>query len=165
MSVEDIKSAISSGGGLAMANRYRVQITGLSEDQNNLCEAYNMPGKQVLTLDRILGTDVKKVAYGHAYPDVNLTFIMTNDYSIKKFFDEWQDSMVTRDPPFNAVYWETYVRNVTLHQLDQKDNKVYTCELYDAAPTTVSDISLSYGQQNAYATFNVALSYRYWKEK
>ena len=53
-----------------------------------------LPGRQILTQERIIGMKQKKVAYGYAEEDVSMTFYVMNDYGIKEYFDEWQSRII-----------------------------------------------------------------------
>ena len=97
-SVDQMKSLIGKKGGLAQANLWKVQLPNLgieaSYDLNLLCKDVQLPGRQILTQERIIGMKQKKVAYGYAEEDVSMTFYVMNDYGIKEYFDEWQSRII-----------------------------------------------------------------------
>ena len=156
MSVDTLKSVISNRGSLARTNNFVVQLPTFegasSTDMNVLCTKATMPGKQVLTLDRRIGGEFKKVAYGYAVGDTSLSFLLTNDYAAKKYFDNWKESTITES---NATtkYHEQYTRDISIYQLQHsrsirsvgqtthRMNAVYGVNLIEAFPTTLSEIA------------------------
>lgn len=183
MKVEEFKQAIDAEGGLAHSNRFSVELplsvsgtpfangsgsVGLyfTQDISLLCEAANIPGSQVGTTERTLGAETIKVGNARIYPEVTLTFMLTNSYDIKRFFDEWQDCVVSREPPYHIGYYENYAEKhqLTINQLDKNDKKVFSCKLIEVFPTSVTDVSFNAAGQNTYSTFSVSLSYKRWIE-
>ena len=89
--IDDLKSEITSGDGLALANRYRVflpPVGGVSaRSLDLLCKNVSIPGRQVTSADYMLGATNRKIANGHAFADVTMTFIGLNDFKARKYFD------------------------------------------------------------------------------
>ena len=88
--IDDLKSEITSGDGLALANRYRVflpPVGGVSaRSLDLLCKNVTLPGRQVTSADYMLGATNRKIANGHAFADVTMTFIGLNDFKARKYF-------------------------------------------------------------------------------
>ncbi len=191
-SVDQMKSLIGKKGGLAMANLWKVQLPNLgresSYDLNLLCKDVQLPGRQILTQERIIGMKQKKVAYGYAEEDVSMTFYVMNDYGIKEYFDEWQSRIIN----FNTKelkYKDNYVADIEITQLQKKkrngltvnfeidftannladlfdfsitsDIEVYKCKLIRAFPTTINALQLN-SEQNGLLELNVQFSYDDW---
>ena len=58
-----------------------------------LCESCSMPGRDIQTQDvqhKMVGQNVK-FATGYAVEDVTMTFLLTNDYYLKKVMEKWQN--------------------------------------------------------------------------
>lgn len=55
-SIEQIKNAVGSGGGVASGNLFRVILPAQEQAQNIdlLCRSTNMPGRQILTNERLI---------------------------------------------------------------------------------------------------------------
>ena len=89
-SIDELKSLISSKGGVAMNNQFMVKLPEMpfstSRDLNILCRNVILPGRQILTSDRIVGPKATKVAYGFAHDECSMTFQVLNDYGVKKYF-------------------------------------------------------------------------------
>ena len=99
--IDTFKSRITEGGGLAMANLYRVflpPIIGVrTQDMDILCKAAQIPGRQILSTERFMGMSTMKVANGYASDDVTLTFYCLNDMRIIDYFHAWQSKAVNQE--------------------------------------------------------------------
>lgn len=121
-SIDNLKSTISSRGGIARPNNFLVELPSLpgfsraSDPLNILCTSASIPSKQILTTDRRIGMEFEKIAYGYAVDDVSLTFLVTNDYYVKKYFDRWKDFIISEDRQI-AAYKNDYQAKVVIHQL------------------------------------------------
>jgi hypothetical protein len=122
-SIDEFKSAIGKGGGIAMNNTFRVTLPALEEKSgetirsfNLLCKAVNIPGKQIATGDRIIGPINQKMVNGVIFADVTLTFMLLNDYGIKNYFDRWADLAI--DPnTYELGYKHAYAKPVKIEAL------------------------------------------------
>lgn len=121
--IDQLKSLVSRKGGVARTNVFRVKLPTIpgasSEEVNLLCTNVNLPGKQVVTNERRIGMQFQKVPYGYAVTDVNMTFLVMNDYGIKKYFDVWQNLAVDIETQ-TAGYLrgrEGYGKQITIEQL------------------------------------------------
>ena len=106
-SVDQLKSLITQSDGMARSNLFAVQLPTIyksnstedafarvpilaPEELNVLCKATQLPGRQLNTVERRVGMQTQKVAYGYQVEDITLTFIVMNNYKIRKYFDAWQ---------------------------------------------------------------------------
>lgn len=121
-SVDAMKATLTSRRGIARPNRFVIELPSLGSGgevvkaMNVLCRTCTMPGKQITTMDRRIGMEFEKIAYGYAVDDVSMTFLMTNDYMIKKYFDGWKNLIIDEDRQV-AAYKKDYARPVKIHQL------------------------------------------------
>ena len=106
-SVDTLKALISSKGGVAMNNQFMVKLPEMpfstSRDLNILCRNVILPGRQILTSDRIVGPKATKTAYAFSHDECSMTFQVLNDYGVKKYFEHWQN-MVFNQGTFEAGY-------------------------------------------------------------
>lgn len=119
-SVDQLKSNITWRGGLARPNNFLIELPSLSgvssQTMNVLCRSATLPGKQILTHDRQVGMEREKIAYGYAVDDVTMTFLMTNDYAVRDYFDRWK-SIILNDDNQTVKYKNQYQSRVVIHQL------------------------------------------------
>jgi len=193
VSVDDLKSAVRSGP--ARTNMFQVimptlpGLVGNTRELNLLCRDIQLPGRQVLSNERVIGMKQIKVAYGYAADDVSMTFLVTNDYGVKEYFEHWQE-LAANTLTKELNYPTTYCHDVTIHQLkhgtafdipgifDQSfsfgpfninldadlisnEQKIYTVKLVDAFCTTLNAIQLN-NDPNGLTELNVQLSYKDW---
>jgi hypothetical protein len=171
-SIQDLKSQISSRGGLSRPNQFMVELpSGDSRAVNVLCTRVSLPGKQILTHDRRINMEFEKIAYGYAVDDVSMTFLLTNDYVIKEFFNNWR-STILNEETMDVGYKVDYEHTIKIHQLKRPldssiinvntSNIVYSIELREAFPTTMQSIDLS-NDLDAISELTVQISYTNWK--
>ncbi len=193
LSVDDLKSALRSGP--ARTNMFQVimpslpGLVGNTRELNLLCRDIQLPGRQVLSNERVIGMKQIKVAYGYAADDVSMTFLVTNDYGVKEYFEHWQE-LAANTLTKELNYPTTYCHDVTIHQLkhgiafdvpglfDQSfsfgpfninldldvytnEAKIYSVKLVDAFCTTLNAIQLN-NDPNGLVELNVQLSYKDW---
>ena len=111
-----------------------------------LCQSVTMPGKRILTTEATHNHHNTKKPYSAATDEVTMTFMLTNDYYIKKYFDMWQEMIVdTRKEHYKTFYKSDYSTDVTIQQLSGSNDIVpgYTVKLENAYPIQVGAIELS----------------------
>ena len=134
-SIDRIKSNINQRGGIARPNNFLVELPSLpgfdraNDNLNILCRSATIPSKQILTTDRRIGMEFEKVAYGYAVDDVSMSFLLTNDYYVRKYFDTWNKLIVGENNQV-AAYKSNYQKRVVIHQLR------------NSIPTTAFDINV-----------------------
>jgi hypothetical protein len=122
-SIEQLKGKISEGGGLVQSSLYRVVFPSLGSVNaprglDMMCSVTAIPGKQIMTTDYQLGTVSRKIANGYGVTDLNLTFICTNDYLARTYFEYWQN--LALNPETKEVgYYKDYTFPVTIQQLQK----------------------------------------------
>lgn len=168
--IDDFKSLISQKGGLAKSNIFRVELPGFpgvtKEEINLLCRDVILPGRQIISREKTIGMQNRSVAYGHLYQPVSMTFVLLNDYGIKKYFEYWQSRAINQTS-FEVGYKKDYAKPVKIQQLKKSTNPtendiIHEVELYDAYPVTINDIRFS-NDLDQIAEINVSLQFTNWK--
>jgi hypothetical protein len=189
MEIDKFKSVLSKRGGLAPGNRFAVYMALplISFDPQNLiaralgqgtkqpfvndprdvsilCDSVSLPGRQISTNDFMTSLTPKKMPYNYINDDVTMSFHITNDHFMKKYFENWFNRMFDRR---NGVmkYKSDYTTDVIIQQLDQRDVPVYTCTLRNAFPTTITGYELSNASENSTQKMSITLSYDDWSEE
>lgn len=164
-SIEDLKSEISLKGGPALPTLYSVYLPSFNsanaESVNVLCSAVNLPGRQIMTQERRIGTIMEKVAYDQAYDDVNISFYLLNNYGMRRYFEEWQNLAINQKT-YEVGYKTEYAKDVKISQLNRDGAVVYQLTLQDAFPTTLDQIELRNDLVDQLIQLNVQLSYKNW---
>jgi len=110
-----------------------------------LCRTVTLPGKRIMTTEATHNHHNTKKPYSAATDEVTMTFLMTNDYYIKKYFDMWQEMIIdTSHEHYKAFYKRDYCTDVTIQQLSASNDVVpgYTVKLENAYPIQVGAIEL-----------------------
>lgn len=168
--IEDLKSKVSLKNGMANPTQFAVELPTWSgtngSTMNLLCKETEMPGKQIMTADRQIGAHLQKVPNGYAMGDVNMTFYVTNDYAVRKYFDTWMSKMINEKD--GSLKWKKgltgsggFARTITIHQMvkpqarigfdlgildvnfDLLGNSIYSVSLEDAFPVTINPMQFS----------------------
>jgi hypothetical protein len=186
MNIDQLKGVASKSRGFASANQFLVELPPVggynTNDLNILCTNVNLPGRQIMTQERLIGLKARKMPTGFASDDINLTFHVMNDYSIRKYFEAWQNKVINQDT-FEIGYANNFTEQVRIKQLRKgmafdfpidkifglnldldirtRESVVYTCILKDAFPTTMNTIEFS-DEQDGLVKLNVQLSYTNW---
>ena len=196
-SIDELKGEF--GTGLARTSLWRVFLPsvggpfGISTRRLNvLCKSAQLPFRQILTNERIVGMKQHKLAYAYATDDVSLTFHVPNDYDIKQYFEFWQSKIINFDTK-ELNYPDEYGFEVRIQQLSMPKNVIgqaerilasgvlsnsaefeglqqrledsqveYTCILEKAFPTSMSAIEFS-NEPGGMVELTVQLSYKDWR--
>lgn len=125
------------------------------------CEAAEMPGRALATIDRKIGTNpVFKVPYQSMYNEMNMTFIVDGDMSEKLFFDLWMDS-INPTTNYNFRYPKDYVTDIAITQYDNQNEVSYRSILLNAYPLSVNQMDLDW-TTDGYHKLNVVFAYTNW---
>lgn len=165
MTIDALKATIGSHGGVNQPNRFQITfdppgaVLLNGRELTLLCESVSIPGYQINTFDypfdAVLNT--VKVPNGYSYEDITCTFIVTNDYSIRKIFDRWRRAIITNE--FRLNYAAVYERDIVISSLNQKNEKAYEVRLEKAYPITVNSIELNNGTTNDISKLQVVFTY------
>ena len=105
MRIDNFKSEISRRGGFAASNRFWTSFSvprfvqswnsNYSRSLNLLCESISFPGKQIESVDYSMYRNTYKVPTGYMNDELNVVFRLTQDFFVKKVFDEWQSGITS----------------------------------------------------------------------
>ena len=170
LSVDTILGSINSSG-VARTSHYRIQITDVDQDTQLRAINVTLPGRSVqATTYRDYGAS-REIAYLPLYTQASATFLCSADLKERVAFTQWQDKIIGPHragatgyaDPFEAGYYNDYVSDVTIIQMDQTGAETFKCKLLEAYPRSISDISYSYASEEI-ATFSVQFQFRYFTE-
>ena len=193
MEIDKFKSTISKRGGLAPQNRFAVYMAiplisfdpqdliakvfnqgadtggmgfGLNDprDVSILCDSVTMPGRQIATNDLQNNMLSVKMPYAYMNDDVTISFHITNDHFMKKYFEKWFNTIIDRKN-MTIKYKAQYATDVIIQQLDQRDVPVYTCTLRNAFPTTIASYDVSNSGENQTQRMQITFAYDDWYQE
>lgn len=136
------------------------------ETRNMLCTAAGIPGKQINVQQRQIGSENRPIAMGQTFPEVNLTFYLTNTYSMRKYWGNWMKCITSQDPKGKLFvgYFKEYVKDITIRQYTKNARRVMGMKLIDAFPTNMSTIEFNNQPQTAVQELTVSIAYRTFEE-
>jgi len=167
----DILISNPSGNGISnMTNSLSRQRYLKGKDGDELigvrCESIDMPGKTLRSVaeENVYGPSYE-IPQGMTFTNsIEAVFLLDRNLFVKRYFDAWQDSIHDANN-FNMNYYNEYVRDMIIRQLDEQDVPVYSCRVYEVYPKTVELISLSNESRSQVSKLNVSFAFRYWEEE
>lgn len=170
--LQDFISEVKTKG-LARVNRFEVIITppqfiGASYLEFNrvslLCEISNFPPINLSVKPfKIFGPSYQRPFTSEYGGDgMSMTFHVDREMKVKKFFDDWIESVVDRNN-FTVAYQNEYATKISIRQLDEANNVNYEIELLEAFPRSMTLMDLNHSAQNQTHRLNIIFAYRYWR--
>jgi hypothetical protein len=176
MNPTDFLSRVETLGGLAKNSRFTVSIvppttlaaTVQAEAISFLCRTAEIPSVAFNTTeDRVYGIEVLK-PYGVTYEPITLSFYNTNDFSPRKFWEDWMNHI----QPYhsrNMTYYDNMIGDIKIYHYSEDAAKPspgyqnYFAHLREAWPVSIQESELSWAEEdNDSAAFEVQIQYKYW---
>ena len=171
-----LQSKISNRGGLATTEKFEVIFTSLpsgldttvASDLRFFCENVALPTKSISANEKFIHGVAYQMPYRQAFQELSLTFLLTDDMSQKKFFDQWQNEIInpsTGNMGFHNEYTCTIlIRKHGKLSLDfgNGSSTPYEITLIKAWPSIVAEVQLSHGGGNEIARLPVTMQYQRW---
>lgn len=171
MSIDKFLGTINATD-VARTNRFEVSIfyptvLGGQTNQNiNLrVKTIDMPGRNIsTTTNETIYGPTHDLAVGLTYADeINVTFHLSPDFNEKKWFDRWQ-SFVYNPVNYELEYYNDYVSNMEIYQLDVNNVKTYGIRVTECFPKTIGPVSYDTGGVSSLQTLTVGFAFREWHE-
>jgi len=141
-------------------------LQNFSKTARNLtfrCESTQFPSRTFATTEQRFGSNpTEKHAYHTTYNDIEMSFIVSEDMSEKKFFDAWMN-LINPTTSFDFNYRDEYITDFYVFQYDGSLSvRTYSIALIDAFPISVNQLDLDWSNDN-FHKLSVTFAYRYWK--
>ena len=170
--IETLKTKI---GGFAKGNRYNVTFAGLpagldvgvNENLQYLCEAVSLPTKGIASNAQDIYGPPREIPYRETFTEAALSFIVDDNFTIKRFFDQWQEKIINPETG-NVNYWNNFVATINITRLSNdatsfaEASDMYKIELREAYPSAVGEIALGHSQGGEILKLSVTFKYRKW---
>jgi hypothetical protein len=160
--------------GMAKINRFEVEIVappavaGFSDGKlvSLMCETAMLPPTRIQTSQqRLFGPPSLHPQFAdYGGDNMSLQFYLDGRMEVKKFFDRWVDSIVSRRGGTVNYQSEYLCNKMTVKQLNEADNVIYSVQFTDVFPTAVNPVQLDLNQGNTVGRLNVTFAYRRWFE-
>jgi hypothetical protein len=189
--INDLRTGVDRHGGLARTNRFAIfmktpqysiintNITsiayGLSggfiqsflddpRDLTILCESAVVPASTLLTFDYQDVRNKQKMPYGYEVNDIELSFIVTNDYYIPKLFNIWMNHTILDRKTNRFNYKDDYTTDMYIIAFDQKNIPNYICRVDNAFPINMSAMNYNENDLNNYQKITLTFAYEDFRE-
>jgi len=174
--IDELKAQMTKGFGPARSNQYMVMFPRTTsgdeaESISVLCDSVSLPGRQILTSERFTDMKARKVAYGFAAEDVEISFILMNDWFTWNYLNSWHRSVIGNLNTlggYTVGFKDEYSGDVQIEHLNNNSegqvqiNKRILLE--NAYPTTLNAIELGNGNENEIIRVSASFSYDNWTE-
>jgi hypothetical protein len=168
--MSDINNFVASikNNGLARTNRYAVMLGGITwadpalmKNTVMFCDQIQLPGTNMNTSDIRTYGEIRKTPYERLYEDINMSFYVDTDMSVKTLFDYWINQIqdpVTR----NWNYYENYTSDITIEVQDIQNKTRYNMRLREAYPKSIGAIQLDYNSKDV-MKLSVNFAYKFYE--
>ena len=129
------------------------------------CQSVAIPGKRITTTEATHNHNMTKKPYSMMTDEVSMSFMLTADYYIKKYFDMWQEMIIdSSGDHYKAYYKRDYSSDITIQQLSASNDVVpgYTVKLENAYPIQMSAIELGNGSDGVMQV-DITWEYDNWR--
>ena len=186
--IDTLKASVAAKGGLARTNRFNVIFTPPKQSLLNLnpevlvgqlasgdtpsvrslindprdisllCESVSIPGRSISTIDYMADKQSNKFPNTLIDSEIEMTWLLTNDYYMKTMFDGWLSSIIDMDT-YTVGYKNDFATDVIIQQLNVDNIPVYGVKLEKAYPIGINQIDLSNTTENEVAKVSVTWAY------
>jgi len=164
--VDPITSFINQSLGRSpIDEQSRTSNSQLMKELSLLCENAEFPGKTFATHDAKVYGPIYKIPYMAQYSETNLTFLCTNQFQERAFFERWMEAILptdTNNPRFPKSEKSRYLTNIRVIKYDDTAKQVFVVELQDAFPIGLSPQQVSWSD-DGFMRLTVQFSYKYYK--
>lgn len=151
-------TAVGEGGPLSRQTPQTLSVEALRRLSES-CESVNFPGRSFSSQPNRISGPVREMPYESLYSgDLDMTFRVGGDMFERQYFEEWMDIIV--DHKSNRLnYYDNYVRDIYLTQLNLKDEIVHQVKIKECYPKTLNPVERS--QTTTDETLKQSLSFAF----
>lgn len=126
------------------------------------CLNATFPQRSLLTSEHRQNSAPFRVPFSSTYDPVTFSFYADSTFDTREYFEIWQGAVVNFGT--NTMnFYDEFVSDVRMFQLNDLGEDSYSVELFEAYPINVGIVDSSYAQANAFQTITVTMSFRSWK--
>ena len=167
--INDFKSRLRGGG--ARPNQFKVTLPfpgyaavgGETSDMSYLCTATSLPGQNLGTVSVPFRGRVLNLAGDRTFNPWSVTVLNDTDFKIYRAFERWMNGINNMTDNEGIANPADYQVDGFIDHLDRDGNSIKQYVFRGAFPTSLGDIALDYGTNNAIESFDVTLSYQYFE--
>jgi hypothetical protein len=127
---------------------------------NFAIEATSMPGRSIATATYKIAGPKREMPYELLYSnELQMSFRVGEDMFEKLVFEDWMNRVAPYSNGF-INYYDSFVANLTITQLDRADNKVMKVTLHEVYPKIITDLDLAGIKTDETHIISITLSYK-----
>lgn len=143
----------------------KLRVENMLKNMKFRASTADLPARQLVSIQRAFNGPHKLVPYSTIYSTSIIEFIETSDFSVRTFFDAWQDLIEGNQRDYSSEYYDDLIAPKFIVKAYAKGGSepVQKWEFYNVFPVSVNPSQLNWGTQSAIITVSVELSYHRWK--
>ena len=132
----------------------------MNELLSDACESISFPGTSVASKETRIHGPLREIPYERLYTgDIQVTFRLDTNATIRKMFLDWQDFIIN-PKTHNLEYYDNYISSLEITQLSSNGNPIMTSRISEVYPKQVNELALGYADQNNYHKQSVSLGFK-----
>ena len=167
--INDFKAKLAGGG--ARANQFKVtmpfpgyaQVGGEIEDLAFLCRATSIPDMTIGVVNVPFRGRTVKIAGDRTIAEWTVSVYNDTNFKLRNAFERWQNGINNMSDNEGLVNPADYQVDSFVDQLDRNGNVIKSYTFRGMFPTTLDDIALDYGTNNAVESFTATHRYQYFE--
>ena len=167
LGVDDFKSKLRGGG--ARPNLFQVTINypgfanGDAELTSFLVEAASLPGSTFGSIVVPFRGRQLKMAGDRTFAEWTTTIINDTDFAVRDAIERWMNGINAHSANTGLTSPIAYEADLKVDQLDRNGEVIKTYTFRGAYPQDMSEIALSYGDNDNIERFSCTWSYQYFE--
>ena len=167
--INDFKAKLAGGG--ARPNQFKVtmpfpgysQVGGEIEELAFLCKTTQLPAMTIPSFTVPFRGRQIKIAGDRTYADWTITVINDTNFKLRNAFERWSNGINNATDGEGLTNPADYQVDAFVDQLDRNGNVIKSYTFRGMFPTTLDDIGLDYGTNNAVESFTATHRYQYFE--
>ena len=167
--INDFKAKLAGGG--ARANQFKVtmpfpgyaQVGGEIEELAFLCKGTQLPAMTIPSFTVPFRGRQIKIAGDRTYADWTITVLNDTNFKLRNAFERWSNGINNMTDNEGLTNPADYQVDAFVDQLDRNGNVIKSYTFRGMFPTTLDDIALDYGTNNAVESFSATHRYQYFE--
>lgn len=163
--ISEFLGALAGGG--ARPNRFEVVVdfpafAGGSDAIRKtpfLVSSASFPGSNLGVIEQPFRGRQLKIAGDRTFEEWEATFLVDIDYQLHDAFEAWHNAINAYNSNTGFQAPSEYLSTVSIHQLDNQDNRVKTKVIKLAWPSVVTPIEFAQDSNDTVATFSVTFAF------
>lgn len=144
--------------GFKIVNAFYGGAPATSKSLQAMCMMASLPGVNIDTTPMSSGGNHIKIPNNKSQTDVDFSFLLATDFYEKNVMDNWKKLIY--DPYTTKLgYYEDFVTDICIEQLDSEDNVVHRVYLVEAMPVAFNQIDLDKGATDQFQQMTISFTY------